>query len=82
MVYLVMGLLTLAHWELVWLKDDPDLNDIVWTRAAGLPDRTPWNRTTTTILFGPGIMMTWPSYWVTMYRLGPWAWVPNYKEHT
>lgn len=60
-LYLAFGILTLLHWEFVWLK--------------GATDYPPFTRMTVTVLFGPTIFVTWPSYWVTMYKLGPWAWL-------
>ena len=60
-LYVTLGILTLLHWEFVWLK--------------GVPDYPPFTRTSVTIVFGPTIAATWPAYWVTMYKLGPWAWL-------
>lgn len=62
-IYFAFGILTLLHWEFVWLK--------------GAPAYGAWNRTSVTVVFGPCIAATWPAYWVTMYRLGTWAWLPT-----
>lgn len=61
--YLVAGLLTLAHWEFVWMKD--------------MPFTDQWSRADVTIMFGPHVVATWPAYWVAMYDLGTWAWWPT-----
>ncbi len=58
--YLIIGVLTVVHWNVIWLR--------------GIDSPPPWDHTTVTIVFGPVIAATWPWYWVTMFQLGAWAW--------
>lgn len=66
--YVVLGLLTLLHWETVWLK--------------GATDYLPWTRGKVTIVFSPLIVAAWPTYWATVLQLGTWAWVPSAISHS
>lgn len=58
--YIAGGILTLLHWEVVWLKGVP-LHDF------------PFDRLGATLVMGGEVFLTWPSYWIDLYQLGgPW----------